>query len=93
MLLHTYGLPHSHLQMCGTLSEEGSDLKLFISKLQTQLSGALSESNSLRGTAKSLEAKVFDLMSEVQMYRGQIDELQVIFPPSSSFIPASYLLV
>jgi chromosome segregation ATPase len=64
--------------MCGTLSEEGSDLKLFISKLQTQLSGALSESNSLRGTAKSLEAKVFELMSETQMYRGQIDELQVI---------------
>jgi hypothetical protein len=64
--------------MCGSLSEEGSDLKLFISKLQTQLSGALSESNSLRGTAKSLEAKVFELMSETQMYRGQIDELQVI---------------
>lgn len=63
--------------MCNSLSEEGAALKVFISKLQSQLSDSLSEANGLRGSAKSLEAKVFELMSEVQMYRGQIDELQV----------------
>lgn len=63
--------------MCGSLSEEGAALKVFISKLQSQLSDSLSEANGLRGTAKSLEAKVFELMSEAQMHRGQIDELQV----------------
>jgi DNA repair exonuclease SbcCD ATPase subunit len=69
----------NHLvQMCGSLSEEGAALKMFISKLQSQLSDSLSEANGLRGSAKSLEAKVFELMSETQMYRGQIDELQVI---------------
>jgi hypothetical protein len=63
--------------MCGSLSDESSALKVFISKLQSQLSDALSEANGLRGSAKSLEAKVLELMSETQMYRGQIDELQV----------------
>ena len=63
--------------MCGSLSEEGAALKVFISKLQSQLSDSLSEANGLRGTAKSREAKVFELMSEAQMHRGQIDELQV----------------
>ena len=65
--------------MCGSLSEEGAALKIFISKLQSQLSDSLSEANGLRGSAKSLEAKVFELMSEAQMHRGQIEELQVIF--------------
>jgi chromosome segregation ATPase len=51
---------------------------VFVSKLQSQLSDALSESNGLRGNCKSLEAKVLELMSEIQMYRGQIDELQVL---------------
>ena len=63
--------------MCGSLSDEGSALKLFISKLQSQLSDALSEANGLRGNCKSLETKVYELMSETQMYRGQVDELQV----------------
>ncbi len=67
------------LQMCGSLSDEGSALKVFISKLQSQLSDALSEAHGLRGTSKSLEAKLLELMSETQMYRGQIDELQVFF--------------
>ncbi len=65
--------------MCGRLSDEGSALKVFISKLQSQLSDALAEANGLRGTSKSLEAKLLELMSETQMYRGQIDELQVFF--------------
>ena len=64
--------------MCGSLSDEGSALKMFISKLQSQLSDALSDANGLRGNVKSLETKVYELMSESQMYRGQVDELQVL---------------
>lgn len=82
--------------MCGSLSEEGAALKVFISKLQAQLTDALAEANGLRSNAKSLEAKVFELMSETQMYRGQIDELQVSLLPlcffnfSSSFQMSSW---
>jgi chromosome segregation ATPase len=76
------------LQMCGSLSDESSALKVFISKLQSQLSDALSEANGLRGNSKSLEAKIFELMSETQMYRGQIDELQVIVFLDFRIIPA-----
>jgi hypothetical protein len=76
------------LQMCGSLSDESSALKVFISKLQSQLSDALSETNGLRGNSKSLEAKIFELMSETQMYRGQIDELQVIVFLDFRIIPA-----
>jgi hypothetical protein len=76
--VNSFGFLDYSIQMCGSLSEEGAALKVLISKLQSQLSDALSEANGLRANAKSLEAKVFELMSETQMYRGQIDELQVI---------------